>query len=1074
MSTAADKATDQADKAWQPPIELSEHWPALLRESREGDVEGVFKVMMFLENWKAVQQAVKRLKPWKKPDPATEDWSFLPVTDPQRERIMKMARKAKRQQKKEERFDRENPRPTVKKSMASKGGSMTRKSEGRLTIDLLKAGAGSKPPGSGWQPIPGGKKGGARRGAPGSYQYWYPGVGITSSPHADDAAAAKKPAAKPAGKPGEKPKPEAKPGEKPEAKPAEEKPTAAKQAAADGKVITDPGELPEGFNDLPKDQRAVMTADWGNVSEQMSERFGEPKKYEGDLKAAISSHVDELASHGWIVPTNADRAKEMLHAQLEHGKKAGVDEAVLGELMEANTRKLAHQEIEAARRTLGDHGVRHLAVNGEQGDKIFDALEKAGTKVEPMDRFMARQVWIDHDMGYTVSAIAQGGFAVKDNYHPQASTVLAIQQGDVMGKAFGKDGVQKYVDAVANHSGSDVDWKADPFGSAVRLADNTHLFADKMPEVLFDSPAAVEAMVKIQMAGQLIPGTGGDGKRTPEEKARFKTLIAGVKENLSKEIRKREDLPDKTKEALLNATKELGALTPKFLISRLAGRSPEFEFDKKTGHMVVNIEQSDARHTIGEVFGEDEEDKQFQKLLKDYGTDPKSALDTKPPPPKAIVAKEGKGGLDFRWTPPKDEHPAERRHAEIMKKHKAEFDKLKGAKDGDEAMNAFFGVEVAKSITAALDAWENDMEKAGEGSRGGKIIGRTKTGKPIYESGAAKLHRELKGKKGKKMKEETEAKLKRMGKSRTGEEGMDKGLCVGRGANLMDWAYQFESTGLYSQALTCLKDLAQCNQKTDQARKEHPSYEQLEELPKAQRERKRRDYSKRMSTLNEEREAIQAKMSALEVDFYDAKIKEAKSMNKGVRVGGVIHHLAEDEALAKSLEDGGLQVGVQAHVGDGRPTLRKAIQTGGTIYEGELIEHDNPGNDGDNREEFQRRKLAATIIEDDPAGNHGVGGLAEWYKSGQRQTATIDDSNPDANRGGSQVAGWFKGTYDPQQRGVNVPLGSADLGGMAKAEEPPTVVIDDSDPYTRAIHRQQVADGGAAIDFIYHRDAKRS
>lgn len=30
---------------------------------------------------------------------------------------------------------------------------------------------------------------------------------------------------------------------------------------------------------------------------------------------------------------------------------------------------------------------------------------------------------------------------------------------------------------------------------------------------------------------------------------------------------------------------------------------------------------------------------------------------------------------------------------------------------------------------------ENDLEKGGEGSRGGKVIGHTKSGKPIYEGG---------------------------------------------------------------------------------------------------------------------------------------------------------------------------------------------------------------------------------------------------------------------------------------------------------------------------------------------------
>ncbi len=50
-------------------------------------------------------------------------------------------------------------------------------------------------------------------------------------------------------------------------------------------------------------------------------------------------------------------------------------------------------------------------------------------------------------------------------------------------------------------------------------------------------------------------------------------------------------------------------------------------------------------------------------------------------------------------------------------------------------LNDFQGSTIEKSFQND----ENYFEKA-EGSRGGKIIGRTKSGKPIYATGANKLH----------------------------------------------------------------------------------------------------------------------------------------------------------------------------------------------------------------------------------------------------------------------------------------------------------------------------------------------
>ena len=553
----------------------------------------------------------------------------------------------------------------------------------RLTLGKAVAG-GDRPP-SGFSPITGSKHGGYHKRAGKGWVYWYPGIGVTRGAHAGDAG-----------------KVPAKVAQQPEAGKSPTEP--AKPAKG---IITDPAALPPGFNDMDKRTRAIMTTDWKSVDKQMTERFGDSLPYRGGVKKAIAAHLEQLGRDGYIIPSNVARAKEMLVTMVGYAKKAGLKSGQISELMEKNVRKIAHQETESVRRTLGDHGVRHLSVNAKEGDQIFDALVSSGVKIDPMHRLMAYQAWVDHDMGYTIPAIAKGGFAVENNYHPQASAVLVMQNRKEYEKLFGKDRFGDYLRAVENHSGTNVDWKKDPFGSTIRLADNTHLFADKMPEVLFDRPEAVETLVKIRIASEMIPKPK-DGDRSPEGKAKFKRLVAGVKKTLLAEIERRDDLPPRSKALLSEAAREIGELTPKFLISRLAGRAPTFKYDG--GDMAVQIEQSDAKGTIGAVFGDDEEDKQFLKLLKDYGTSPDKVTGGK------VHVGDSNNGIQFNWTKnsrPSD--PVEQRHMDVMarvRSHWNEIQKMPDEKAKNAAIDKFFGVELAKALRLVLSL-----------TKGGKIPG---------------------------------------------------------------------------------------------------------------------------------------------------------------------------------------------------------------------------------------------------------------------------------------------------------------------------------------------------------------
>lgn len=718
-----------------------------------------------------------------------------------------------------------------------------------------------------------------------------------------------------------------------------------KVARAEKDTVTDPKKVPKDFNKLTKLQRAKMTANWTLVEKDLEEKYTKQNYLDHpDMAQAVIEHIDEMAELGHIVPANTGRAKGMLLTQLKYGEEAGIPKETLAQVLEENVRKLAHQEIESVKRTLGDHGVRHLAVNAHQANRIFDQLEKGGVKVTPMDRFMSGQVMIDHDMGYTIPVIAKGGFAIKDNYHPQASAVLAKQQGAKYRKIFGKDGFKDYLRHVETHSGSGVDWKNDPVGSAVRLADNTHLFADKMPEVLFDTNAGIEVMTKIKLADQVVPKSletvddEGNRKmeRTPEEKEKFKALIGGIKQQLADAIKDRKDLPESTKKLLSNAVSEIGALTPKFLISRLAGREPQFEYDAKSGDMKVKIEQSPAREAIGQIFGDDETDKQFTKMLKDFGSKPADAFQVQPPPQAKVRVGEDGNGIDFSWDAPTGEHPTEKRYAQVMKDTKARLDEIQAMKGPAKAsaIKRFFGSELKKALDIMLSQWAlnagmDELEKS-VGDRIKTAFGRRPPGAgwtPV-PGGAKGGYRKMQG-----------------GKWTYWYPGMGK-----RGASKLE-----------AERHQAKKELAHHEKQVAKWQEKHAKRREQGNMRGAEMALEQRDHHVK-----------QAEKIRTEHGIH--KAKEEAAMKKTVKVNRCTVHLGPDEVLAKSLEDGDLGIGTVPRMFSSKVGLKKSVVGGEGFTE----------RGGDVREAVARQQQDELILRDDPAGNCGNGGLDAWFSDAQK------------------------------------------------------------------------------------------
>lgn len=570
-------------------------------------------------------------------------------------------------------------------------------------------------PPPGFSPIPNSKAGGYHKQVGGKYVYWYRGVGLTSQSQEQGAAPAgrgqqQQPAGRqpgqqqqqPGGRPGaQQPAGGARPaggaqgGGASQQQPVEVEDPAERQRALYG------GNDQATFNSMDEMGKAKATANFASTKQEMDAVHpADPYQVlsHSDIPGQAAKQMREAVAQGVMSGHEAPMFIEVVNGFVKHGKAAGVDPQTLGELVRQNVQKMLHQDRKSAERLLSDHGIRHIQVNIKSAHAILDALKGGGQTVKPLDYLMASQIMVDHDMGYTTDAIHYGGPG-GDKHHPAASRVLFEQQPGLK-EVFGHANAAKMAQIIETHSGSSLDWERDPIGSATRMADNTHLFADKLPEVIVDSKKGVELLAKIALLKRYVgAGPKGGGGDSAKLKAGVKTLQQAMTDH----IQSRTDIDPKYRPILLSSVAEIGPVSDYFIASRLAGRNPTFDFSD--GKLNVNIDHSKVREAIGEVFGPDHQDKQFGKLLEDFKMEDAAKQLQQPPPSVHIDLKDaGKVQATLRWGAPKvtghgEGEKKEKEWAEVLHSTHAEYQAIQGEKDEgkrQQRMDAWLG-QLSKS-----------------------------------------------------------------------------------------------------------------------------------------------------------------------------------------------------------------------------------------------------------------------------------------------------------------------------------------------------------------------------------------
>lgn len=360
------------------------------------------------------------------------------------------------------------------------------------------------------------------------------------------------------------------------------------------------------------------------------------KKY----KSVMSSHSRPVAEA--FVENYAKSVEEAVN----DGSLGDVSEADLDAFMRDDVKRLMHQEVETRRRSLGDHGIRHCAINAKYATDMLGKMQQSGMPITGKQKLMAISVMASHDMGYTMGAIATD--LAQSGKHKAASGDLAQEEVGRYEKVFGKDDASKLPHLIATHDSDEIDFDADPLASSVRLADNVSLFGEeKVQDLFLRSPVATEQACKLRLAAEMEPSAPKQPDRkkftndedfakadekykkdaehynSPEVQAVVKesrAIQAKVKEQMHGTIDGDDQFEATDRELLHRQVDEMSEgkfSTTVDILSRFSGKIEGFDFDAESKTMHVDMGYSPEGQMVQMLFGDTVSGRQFAKLADD-------------------------------------------------------------------------------------------------------------------------------------------------------------------------------------------------------------------------------------------------------------------------------------------------------------------------------------------------------------------------------------------------------------------------------------------------------------------------
>lgn len=319
---------------------------------------------------------------------------------------------------------------------------------------------------------------------------------------------------------------------------------------------------------------------------------GERPIFSGDVRKDVAARLTQLKD--FTTPEAHDRIKTILGDSDAVFERMKIKPELRYKLGMEMTDTLVAQESEAMTRQLGDHGIHHIQGNIEMATTILEKIPGQDT-----DRARA-QVYIAnvfHDTGY----LTEPSRNFLDEGHPRWSAEHYDENmRPLVAQAIGPRAARDITHMITTHAGTDIDWKADPVASAVRVSDNLALFQrEKLPPVF--------------------RVTGNVGTLVDLHNGRID--VATARQRMIANIGKT-SFSERVKSQLIKGANEVNERTGKFTLGMLGGRVDSVNWTGE--HLKVALRENRNDTVLNKLL--DLGQKQLAKFAKSYHIDPNEFL----------------------------------------------------------------------------------------------------------------------------------------------------------------------------------------------------------------------------------------------------------------------------------------------------------------------------------------------------------------------------------------------------------------------------------------------------------------
>jgi len=380
-----------------------------------------------------------------------------------------------------------------------------------------------------------------------------------------------------------------------------------------------------------KEFAAKSGIDLEGLGLQLSDQNFEKGQVAETIKAAVLAQAEKYftSEKGTKNPKKHEIVQAVLGKMIDYiaqaitdGEMTPITDKRVYQLVMMMFVAVLYQDRAATENLLGDHGIRHVwGHNITMCEKIADSLASHGQTVTAMDRFMMMLAMTYHDLGYAMDPVRypinQGGFGADAGHGVLAAKY--IREVDLV-EILSPDQMRLLHEMVLTHdytpkqgfivNDNKPEARAQNILEAIRVADNTHAFEDKLPELLFAYPKTLLYMKLIEVAIK-----SGASKETIEQ----------LKNQLQAEIKASNDFSEDDKQALANAVSIIGPGTAKFTVGRICGHRPEISVDAQ-GRTTIKVEESEIHRLVVGIFGQQPLD-QLRKFVADLTGQKKEEVD---------------------------------------------------------------------------------------------------------------------------------------------------------------------------------------------------------------------------------------------------------------------------------------------------------------------------------------------------------------------------------------------------------------------------------------------------------------